>query len=142
MAGPLAVALAPFLGGALRDLVASLFPDPAQRAEAEARIREFERDGTFEQRAQLAIAQGQIDTNKAEASAGAFRGGWRPAAGWVCVAALGFEFVVSPLGQWVAAIVGHPVPAPPKLDAVLFELLFALLGLGTLRTVERMRGRA
>lgn len=134
--------LVPVLGDAVRRVLDSVFPDPAQRAEAELRLRQLEQEGTFEQKAALALAQGQIATNQAEAAGGWWRAGWRPAAGWVCVFALAFEFVIAPLGSWGLAIAGHPVPAPPRLDAVLFELLFGLLGLGALRSFDKLRGRA
>ena len=49
--------------------------------------------------AQVAIVQGQLDTNKAEAaSPSAFTSGWRPAIGWVCALALACQYIARPLG--------------------------------------------
>jgi hypothetical protein len=63
--------------------------------------------------------------------------GWRPAVGWVCVAALGFIFLVNPILQWITGSPG------PQFDTVfLGSLLATLFGLGGLRTVEKMNGRA
>lgn len=94
-----------------------------------------------------AIAAGlltaQIEVNKVEAASGSFfTGGWRPAAGWVCSAALFYQFVLSPIGVWVAEIAGHPIPPPPSLDHMLWELLFGMLGIGTLRSIDKRLGTA
>lgn len=133
--------LVPMLGDALRAILDRTLPDPAARREAEAKLRELERDGTFADRAGLAVQLAQAEANKADAGAGIFRAGWRPFAGWVCGAALAVQFVAGPLLEWGAAATGHPVPPLPKLDAVLWELLAAMLGLGGLRTVEKIKGR-
>lgn len=135
--------LAPVLGDVVRKLLDRAIPDPAARARAELELREAEREGTFAQRAELAMAQAQASTNTAEASsAGLWRGGWRPAVGWTCAAALALQFVAAPVVQWGAQIAGQPVPAMPQLDGVLWELLFGMLGMSALRTVERLRGKA
>ena len=52
--------------------------------------------------AALSIVQGQIDTNKTEAaSSSTFVAGWRPAIGWVCAIALGYQYVIRPIAIWV-----------------------------------------
>ena len=87
------------------------------------------------------LLQGQIDLNKAEASSGnAWAAGWRPATGWVCAAALFYQYLLAPLAMWAAELLGHPLPAPPTLDDVLWQLLFGMLGLGLLRTAEKIKG--
>lgn len=86
---------------------------------------------------------GQIDINKTEAaSTSLFVAGWRPFVGWVCGAAFAYQFVVAPIGLWVGFVVGHPIPAPPKLDDTLWQLVFGMLGMGSLRTYEKMKGVA
>lgn len=93
--------------------------------------------------AALAIVQGQIQTNQAEAaSPNVFTSGWRPFVGWVCGAALAYQYVLRPLVAWAFAIAGHPLPEMPGLDDTLWELLFGMLGLGSLRTVEKIKGAA
>lgn len=85
----------------------------------------------------------QLDVNKAEASSSSiFVAGWRPFIGWVCGSALAFQFVVSPIGQWVADVIGHHIPPPPSLDEMLWQLMFGMLGMGTLRTLEKIKGVA
>lgn len=131
------------LGDGVRKVLDSLFPDAEARAAAELELRKLEQSGTFEQRAalQLQLAQATINNTEA-ASASWFRGGWRPGAGWVCVAALAMHYVVGPALQWGAAVTGHQLPPMPGIDGALLELLVALLGLGSLRSIERVKGRA
>lgn len=83
----------------------------------------------------------QLDINKAEAGSGSiFVAGWRPFIGWVCGSALAYQFVVAPVGIWVAGIFGHVIPPAPALDNMLWELMFGMLGMGTLRTLEKIKG--
>ncbi len=85
----------------------------------------------------------QITVNKAEAESGnIFAASWRPAIGWTCALALFFQFFLAPVGMWVFAISGHPLPEPPSLDKMLWELMFGMLGIAGLRTIEKSRGVA
>ena len=91
----------------------------------------------------LAIVQGQLDANKIEAaSSSVWVSGWRPGAGWICVAALGMQYVARPLISWIAAVSGHPLPSLPGIDDNLWQLLVGLLGLGGLRSYEKASGVA
>lgn len=104
-------------------------------------------DKSEEERAQLAaavqIVQGQIDINKAEAaSASVFTSGWRPAIGWVCAAALMAQYIARPMLQWVGILTGHDWPTLPGIDDNLWQLMLGMLGLGGLRTFEKVKGSA
>jgi hypothetical protein len=80
----------------------------------------------------------QTEINKIEAQhRSVFVAGWRPAIGWVCAVSLLFPFIINPCIQWWS---GTPGPVLP-LDS-LTQLVYALLGLGALRTVEKVQGRA
>lgn len=77
-------------------------------------------------------AQNLVNLENAK-SASFWQSGWRPFVAWVCAAALVWSFIASP-------IVMIFYPTLPKLDmGELITLLFGLLGLGTLRTVEKLR---
>ena len=108
-------------------------PDPQARQNAEHELR-----------SSLQLwDKGQTDVNAVEAAnANVFVSGWRPFIGWVCGAALAYQYVVSPLLVWVATSLHIQLAAPPKLDGTLWELVFALLGMGGLRTYEKVRGVA
>ena len=104
-------------------------------------------DKTEQERAQLAAAlalvQGQVDINKAEAaSPSAFTSSWRPAIGWVCASALAIQYIARPLMAWAGIVSGHPLPTLPGIDDNLWQLMTAMLGLGGLRSFEKVKGVA
>lgn len=80
----------------------------------------------------------QVELNKVEAShRSIFIAGWRPFIGWVCGLGLFNMFLVNPWIQWITNAAGPDLPKD-----VILELVLALLGLGALRTVEKMKGKA
>jgi hypothetical protein len=80
-----------------------------------------------------AIQIAQIEVNKIEAAhKSLFVAGWRPFIGWVCGVAMGFNYLVAP----VAAIW---LDITPLDTAVMFPVLLGLLGLGGLRTAEKVK---
>ncbi len=87
---------------------------------------------------ETSLIQGQIDVNKAEASnSNLFVAGARPFIVWVCGIGIAIEFVVRPLAVAVGAALF------PHIDSnLLLGLLVPILGLGTMRTVEKMKGVA
>ncbi len=114
-------------------IVEKFVPDPEARSAAEAELRA----------ALLAWDQGQSATNAAEAGSGNwFVAGWRPWIGWVCGVALAVQFVLGPLAVWGFALAGRQIAPPPALDEMLWELMFGMLGLGGLRTFEKIKGVA
>jgi len=86
----------------------------------------------------------QIELNKIEAAHRTiFVAGWRPAIGWVCALALLYQFVIQPLLNYALFIYSPAMAPPPSLDfAPLMTVVVSLLGLGGLRTVEKLQGRA
>lgn len=93
------------------------------------------------------IALAQIEVNKAEAAnagggwMGLFRAGWRPAVAWACTAAMIWHFLVQPIFVFSIVASGGQPPALPEFDmSSLMTVLLGLLGLGGMRTLERIRG--
>ncbi|MFB8829010.1 3TM-type holin [Azotobacter sp. CWF10] len=85
------------------------------------------------------LAQAKINEVEAASQSG-FQAGWRPLAGYVCVAGLAHDFLVRPLLPCLLIVAGAAdVPPLPSLDEVLFELVFGMLGLGALRTADRWK---
>lgn len=89
-------------------------------------------------------AASQVEVNKIEAAhTSIFVAGWRPSIGWVCSIALLWTYIIYPLISWFYLYHGMPVESIPKLDTDnLFELVFCLLGLGGMRTFEKLKGVA
>lgn len=82
----------------------------------------------------------QLDINKTEAAhRSVFVSGWRPAIGWMCGGAMGLNFIVFPLASFVLAQTGHLVDLPALDMAQMMPVLMGLLGLGSLRTVEKLK---
>jgi len=131
--------------GALLDIgtkvLDRVIPDPAQRAQAQLELMKLQQEGQFKDlEAQMQVNMGQIEVNKIEAAQeGIYKSGWRPGAGWVCVFGLFYEFLLRPLLPWVAEVYGMKVPPLPSLDDVLFELVFALLGLSGFREFGKFK---
>lgn len=134
-------ALIPLIG----TIVEKVIPDPQAAADAKLRVMELAQKGELAVLdADLKLALGQIEVNKAEAtSTDVFRGGWRPAVGWVCVVGLAYQFIVQPVLPWVVVLFGAQVPPLPAINnEALMVLLTGMLGLGGLRTFERVKGKA
>ena len=81
---------------------------------------------------ELAVAQ--IELNKAEAQGNWFQSSWRPATGWVCVLGFAVNFLVSPLAA------GFGIDIPQADTSVMMPVLMGMLGLGTMRSAERIKG--
>ena len=121
-------------------LLDKVLPDPKMAAEAKFKIIELAQKGelaNLDADVKLAIAQTEV--NKVEASTDTFRGGWRPFIGWICGLGLGIQFIISPLFTWVSLLLGYNVIFPILDSEVLMTLLFGMLGLGTLRTTEKLK---
>lgn len=105
-------------------------------------------DKTEQEKAELiaavSLVQGQLEVNKAEATnTNMFVAGWRPFVGWICGSALAYTYLLYPLLIWVSTI-WFPATIPPVLgnNEMLYELLFGMLGMGALRTFEKVKGVA
>ena len=118
-------------------LINKIFPDPAQASEAKLKLLELQQNG------ELAIMTAQTDINKTEAAnSSVFVSGWRPAIGWVCALALAYQYLVRPLGGTIASLLGMTIPPLPGLDDNLWHLMMGMLGMGGLRTFEKVQGVA
>jgi hypothetical protein len=118
-------------------LIEKLIPDPKAKAEATQKLLELQQSGD------LAVIAGQIEINKAEAgNRSLFISGWRPFVGWVCASGLAIQFIVGPLLMWGSAALGHPLVLPPLDMSTLMTLLVGMLGLGGMRTVEKLNNVA
>ena len=86
-------------------------------------------------------AVAQIELNKVEAAhQSMFVAGWRPAVGWVCALAMLLNFILIPFINLGLEFGGLDL----QLDLIDMEtmlpVLFGMLGLGGMRTAEKLKG--
>lgn len=103
--------------------------------ETEAELRR----AALELAAKVDVAINQV--NKAEAeSPRFFVAGWRPSIGWVCSLTLLLAYPIDLVMRWIVFWAERgPVPGPPNVGE-LMPVVFGLLGMGILRTVEKSQG--
>lgn len=138
--------MTPLIGGlitAALEIIDKVIPDPQAKAAAKLELLKLEQQGEFKKLdADLQIMLAQADINKVEAaSTDPFRGGWRPAVGWVCVTGMAWTYIAAPMLGWISAAKGWP--PPPQIDTFdLLIMLGGMLGFGGMRSFERIRGKA
>ena len=86
---------------------------------------------------------GQVELIKGDQQKPLYDRGWRPGAAWICVFGMGYTYAMRPLLPWILTVTGvADVPALPAIDTTeLFVMLGGLLGLGTMRHIERVKGK-
>jgi hypothetical protein len=135
----------PTLITALFGLIDKVIPDPAAAAAAKLQAMQLQasKEGQ-ELEAATKLQLAQITVNVADAGGqSAMQRNWRPFIGWVCGVALAWDTILKPVLVTSMAYAGHPLPPLPNLtDSQLYGLLFGLLGLGGLRTAEKIKGAA
>ena len=126
--------LIPFVGKVLDKVI----PYPQAKAAAQLKLLELQQSGDLARlAAETKLAEGQLDINKIEAgNANLFVSGWRPSIGWLCSLSLAYQFLVRPL----LVTFGHE--APPLDMGDLLTILLGMLGLGGLRSFEKVKGVA
>ena len=94
----------------------------------------------LQQKPQLA----QAEINKIEAQhKSLFVAGWRPFIGWVCGINLAYLVCVRDWIAWIVNTFGLQIATPPAIGVdMTAEIVVALLGLGGLRTLEKLNGRS
>lgn len=110
-----------------------LIPDKNKRLELEHEIN----------MSAINAGMAQMEINKTEAAhPSIFVAGWRPFIGWVCGFALLWHFMLFDLAHWCQIAFFPETPALPSLSGTetLVTVLMSMLGLGGLRTVEKLKG--
>jgi len=98
-------------------------------------------NATMSERHMQEQIMGQLEINKAEAQhRSIFVAGWRPFLGWILASAMGWHFIFAPVTIFVCAYLGVEIPELPVFDMdSLMTVLLGMLGLGGLRTVEKLK---
>lgn len=127
---------------AVSELLDRIIPDPQARERARLELLKAERSNELEAfRLALSADQMQTAINQQEAqNPNLFVSGWRPFIGWVCGVAFAYHFIIQPLLAFTIANAGGEVMLPAFAMEELSTVLMGLLGLGGLRTLEKIRG--
>ena len=128
-------------------LIDKFIPDPAQAEQAKLKLLEMQQSGDLAQlAAETDLAKLQIQTNVEEAkNSNIFVSGWRPAVGWCCAAAFAYSYVLLPFAQFLVFTFGttgmaEQLALAPRLElSEMMPVLLGMLGLGGLRTVEKVK---
>ena len=123
------------LVGPVTSIIDKIVPDKDQAAKLAHEIATMsERMANEQMLAQLAV-------NKAEAESGSlFKGGWRPSIGWICGLALFWSFILQPFLVFFLLVFGVDLPPLPEIGtADLMPILLGMLGLGGLRSYEKVQ---
>ena len=119
------------LAKGLFGLFDDLFTSEEERLAAKLKLMELEQSG----------ALAQIGVNKQEAQHDSmFVAGWRPFIGWVCGTAFAWHFVLLPITAAILAASGVDFTPPQFEMSALMTVLGGMLGLGGLRTYEKLQG--
>jgi hypothetical protein len=119
-----------------------IFPDKNEANKVKLEMLRLQQQGDFKELdLEFQAAANQIAVNLKEAeNPSVFVSGWRPAVGWVCVLAYSFNYLVLPVLNWVARLVDQAAPSIVALETgELTTLLFGMLGIGGLRTFEKIK---
>jgi hypothetical protein len=118
------------IGGKVID---RLWPNPADAAAAKLELLKLQQSGEL----------AQIGVNQEEAkSSSVFVSGWRPAIGWICGTACAWNWIGLPVCKLLMAMFNHPLNISPADLGEMMPVLMGMLGLGGLRTIEKLNGVA
>lgn len=119
-------------------LLDKFIPDAGEKAKLAQEI------ATLAERQAHELALAQIEVNKEESkSDDPFKSRWRPFIGWVCGSAFAWHFVGQPVVIFSLTIYGMDIPDLPQFEmGTLLTVLGGLLGLGGLRSYEKIQGKA
>jgi hypothetical protein len=86
------------------------------------------------------INKAQLEVNKVESGhTSMFVAGWRPFVGWTCGIALCYHFVIQPFLVFLCYSFGYQVELPVFNMQTLTTVLMGMLGLGGLRSYEKVK---
>lgn len=121
--------------GVVGSIIDKVIPDKAKAEQAKLEL------ALREQEIQAALATKQIEVNVEEAKhPSIFVSGARPFILWVCGIAFAYHFVLYPIVKLIMVSSGHDINFPVFDMESLMTVLGGLLGLGTLRTYEKIKG--
>lgn len=134
------------VGGGVFDVLSKaidrIWPDATERDKMKLELFRLQQEGALrELEVNLQMSQGQTAVNQVEATnSNIFVSGWRPFIGWICGFAFMYQFLLRPLITVILSTKGIHEQAPALELGDLITILGGMLGLGTMRSVEKVVG--
>jgi hypothetical protein len=125
-------------------IINKIFPDKDKQGDRDFQLKKELlakelQDGLLD----AGLIEKQLDINIEEAKhSSIFVAGWRPFIGWVCGIAFAWQYVLCPVLTFLLVVSGQPIPVMPTFGIeTMIPVLFGMLGLGGLRTYEKLKGK-
>ena len=130
-----------FLSGEMVGKLAEIFQEYQEKKLTKEELK-FKLE-TFEAQNEQDLRLAQIALNEKEASHGSmFVAGWRPFLGWVCGLGFAMNFLVAPVGTFIVSLAGGSFEFPQAELTTMMPVLLGMLGLGGMRTFEKLNYKA
>lgn len=113
--------------GPVSGLLDKVIPDKDQAAKLAHEI------STMSEKHAQEVALQQIEILKLDAKGNWFQSSWRPLAGYVCVLGLAINFLIAPI------CAGFGVKIPQADTSVMMPLLLGMLGIGSMRSYDKLK---
>lgn len=136
--------MASIIGGVITGVLGlanKYIADPAERdkfAVEMATLQQQTEQAQLQAETQVEVAQAEVNKVEAEKEE-IFISGWRPFIGWICGFAMAYHFILQPFITFIFACFNHSVSLPTFDMGTLNTVLMGMLGLGAMRTVEKLQ---
>ena len=118
-------------------LLDKVIPDKDAREKAQFELIKASQDQDFQ------LNLGQLKINEVEAAnPSLFVSGWRPFVGWTCATSFALHFVIFPILNFFLVLNSYKEVVLSFDMTTLMTVLGGLLGIGGLRTYEKIKGVA
>lgn len=118
-------------------LLDKIIPDKDAREKAQFELIKASQDQDFQ------LNLGQLKINEVEAAnPSLFVSGWRPFVGWTCATSFALHFVIFPILNFFLVLNSYKEVVLSFDMTTLMTVLGGLLGIGGLRTYEKIKGVA
>lgn len=125
------------LAGPIIDLVGKAFGLDMSSDDAKAKVLAAEVE-VQKMIADAAMAQTTVNAEEAKSS-NMFVAGWRPAVGWVCALIFAYNFLIEPMLIFGLDVAGIKIDPPMLEMQEVMGVLMGMLGLGGMRTYEKLK---
>ncbi len=137
------MAILPLLTPVLEKVIDAIFPGDSEamaKVKIELKKRTLEIEGAL-QEAIIKQSTEQIKVNAEEAkNASIFVAGWRPFIGWTGGVGIALSLIIVTV-NWVLLLAGYPNYPLPDFS-FLWPIITGMLGMGGMRTFEKLKGVA